>query len=465
LGIIIARNGFHFHGYNENNHGMSATSQPHRIFVIGGGAGGFELVTKLGKRLGRRGLAEVVLVDMKLSHIWKPLLHEIAAGTMNAHEDELNYLYYASENHFKFRLGALEAVDRKNKTLTVSPSLDDQGVEFIPRRTFEYDTLVICIGSVANDFGVPGVREHCTFLDTREQADRFHRTLLRDMYAANVQSEPLRESQLHIAIAGAGATGVELAAELHASLHTMKAFGLDKVDPERDVEIYLIDGADRILPGLPPEISERTARVLERIDVNIITAERITEATADAFLTQSGRVIPAEIKVWAAGIKAPDVLRELDGLEVNRINQLMVRPTLQTTLDDSIFAFGDCAACPMPDGHSTVPPRAQAAHQQADLLLTAIEKRVRGNTNLPLYVYKDFGSLINLSHHSTIGNLMGNLMGRQTGMVFMEGFLARMAYLSLYKMHLLAIQGWWRVALTTFANFLTRGIKPRLKLH
>jgi len=443
---------------------MSESAMRHQIFVIGGGAGGFELVTTLGKRLGRRGLADVTLVDLKLSHIWKLLLHEIAAGTLNAHEDELNYLYYASENHFKFRLGALEAIDRANQTLTVSPSIDEEGNEFIPRRTFHYDTLVICVGSLTNDFGTPGVREHCAFLDTREQADRFHRFLLRDMYAANVQSEPLRDSQLHIAIAGAGATGVELAAELHASLHTMQAFGLDKVQPERDVKIYLIDGADRILPGLPPEVSERTARVLKKIDVNIITGERIREATANAFVTQAGRVIPAEIKVWAAGIKAPDVLGSLDGLEVNRINQLVVRQTLQTTRDDNIFAFGDCAACPMGEG-ATVPPRAQAAHQQAEMLATAIERRVRGSGDMPEYKYRDFGSLINLSHHSTIGNLMGNLMGRQTGAVFMEGLFARMAYLSLYKMHLLAIQGLWRVGLTTFANLLTRGIKPRLKLH
>jgi NADH dehydrogenase len=444
---------------------MNQASQRHRIFVIGGGAGGFELVTRLGRRLGKRGLAEVTLVDIKLSHIWKPLLHEIASGTLNAHEDELNYLYYAHENHFTFRLGSLEALDRANKTFTLGPSYDENGQEFIPRRTFHYDTLVLCIGSLTNDFGVPGVREHCAFLDTREQADRFHRNLLRDVYAANVQSEPLRESQLHIAIVGAGATGVELAAELQSSLLQMAAFGLDRVVPKRDVKIYIIEGADRILPGLPPEVSERTRRVLERIDVQIITGERVKEATADGFLIGSGRVVPAGIKVWAAGIKAPEVQRSLDGLEVNRINQLAVRPTLQTSRDDDIFAFGDCADCPMPDGKSSVPPRAQAAHQQADMLVTSMEKRVRGDRNLPIYIYRDFGSLVNLSHHSTIGNLMGNLMSKQTGTIFLEGMFARLAYLSLYKMHMLVIQGWWRVALTTFANLLTRGIKPRLKLH
>jgi NADH dehydrogenase len=437
----------------------------HQIIVVGGGAGGFELAVQLGRRLGKPGLADVTLVDMKLSHIWKPLLHEVAAGTMNAHEDELNYLAYAHWNHFRFRLGALEGLERASRTVTLSPSVDDHGNEFIPRRSFRYDTLVICIGSLTNDFGVTGVKEHCYFLDLREDADLFHRSLLRDCYAANVQSAPLRPGQLHIAIAGAGATGVELAAELHTALGHLVSFGLDRVDPEHDVRIHLIDGAERILPGLPAEISAKTAAVLKGLDVNIITGERIVEATADGFRTQSGMFIPAAIKVWAAGIKAPDVLRDLDGLESNRINQLLVRRTLQTTRDDHIFAFGDCAACPMPDGQATVPPRAQAAHQQAALLARSIAARVAGKTEMPEYTYTDFGSLINLSHHRTIGNLMGNLMARGRGGVFMEGFLARLAYLSLYKMHLFAIQGFWPVAMTTLANLLTRRTKPRLKLH
>lgn len=444
---------------------MTSSTQRHQIIVVGGGAGGFELAVQLGKRLGQRALADVTLVDVKLSHIWKPLLHEVAAGTLNANEDELNYLAHAHWNHFKFRLGALESLDRGNQTITLSPSVDEHGNEFIPRRTFGYDTLVICLGSLTNDFAVPGVREHCYFLDSREQADHFHRDLLKTCYAANVQSAPLRPGQLHIAVAGAGATGVELCAELHTAMAQMVSFGLDRVDPERDVKINLIEGADRILPGLPPQISAKTERVLKRIDVNVITGERISEATAEGFRTQSGRFIPAEIKVWAAGIKAPEVLRDLDGLEVNRINQLVVRRTLQTTRDEDIFAFGDCAACPMPGDRGTVPPRAQAAHQQASLLAKSICKRAKGESNLPEYTYTDFGSLINLSHHSTIGNLMGNLMGRQSGAIFMEGLFARLAYLSLYKMHLLAIQGFWPVALTTFANLLTRRTKPRLKLH
>lgn len=437
----------------------------HRVVIVGGGAGGLELATRLGRRSGRRGRVEVTLVDAKLTHLWKPLLHEVAAGSLNSFEDELNYVAIAHWNHFRFRLGRLEALDRKARTVTLSPCLDEDGNEFIPRRTLPYDTLVIAVGSITNDFGVAGVAEHCLFLDSREQADRFHRILLRAMFRANAQTEPLREGQLHIAIAGAGATGVELAAELRDSLHGMVEYGLDRVDPDRDVRVVLVEGADRILPGLPPRISRATHQVLESIGVRVHTGERIEEATAAGFRTAGGLVIAAEIKVWAAGIKAPEVLAGLDGLEVNRANQLLVRPTLQTTRDDDVFAIGDCAACPRDGG--AVPPRAQAAHQQASLLVRSIEQRLDGRP-LPVFVYRDYGSLINLSRYSAVGNLMGNLLGRARaggGSVFIEGWLARMAYLSLYKLHQIAVLGVVRTALETVANLITQRSRPRLKLH
>jgi len=434
----------------------------HRVVVIGGGAGGLELATRLGRRLGRRGRAAVTLVDARLTHLWKPLLHEVAAGSLNSFEDELNYVAVAHWNHFRFRLGPLERLDRANRTVTIGPSCDERGNEFIPRRTLGYDTLVIAVGSLTHDFGVDGVAEHCLVLDSREQADAFHRHLLRAVFTANAQAEPLREGQLHVAIAGAGATGVELAAELQASLEGMVEYGFDRIDPKRDVRIHLIEGAARILPGLPARIASATHAVLESIGVRVLTGERIRAATADGFRTESGRFVPAAIKVWAAGIKAPDILARLDGLEVNAANQLRVRPTLQSTVDDAVFAFGDCAACP--GEHGPVPPRAQAAHQQAALLAHGIERRMAGEP-LPVFVYRDYGSLINLSRYSAVGNLMGNLTGKRAGSLFLEGWFARTAYLSLYKMHQVAVLGPLRTALETLANLLTRRSRPRLKLH
>ena len=441
---------------------MTAEQDVHHIIVAGGGAGGLELATQLGDTLGRRRRAAITLVDCSMTHLWKPLLHEVAAGALNAYEDELSYMAQGHWHHFKFRLGRMDRLDRGKREISLAPSIDEQGIEYIPRRTFRYDTLIIAVGSVTNDFNIPGIREHCMFLDTRQEADRFHQNLLRHYFAAQTRTATLRPGQLHIAIAGAGATGVELSAELHEATRQLVEYGLDLINPE-NVRITLIEASDRILSALPERLSHLTAQALHNIHVDILTGQRIVRATADGFHTARGLFIPAEIKVWAAGIKAPDFLQELDGLETNSSKQLMVTPALQTTRDENIFAFGDCAACPLPGG-GIVPPRAQSAHQQAMLLVQTMKRRLDGRP-LPAYRYVDYGSLINMSRYTTVGNLMGNLTGRISGNFMIEGVFARLVYLSLYKMHQLALHGVVRVIIATLANLLTHRVKPRMKLH
>lgn len=442
---------------------METTSDLHQIVIVGGGAGGLELATGLGHKLGKKNKAVITLADGNRTHLWKPLLHEVAAGSLNSSEDEVGYMAQAHWHHFRFRLGFMDGLDRQKKEISVAPSVDEEGNEYIPRRTFRYDTLVLAVGSITNDFGIPGVMEHCQFLDTRQEADRFHQLLLRTYASAHARNEPLRKGQLHIAIAGAGATGIELSAELYEATRQLVEFGLDRISPEKDVKITIIEAADRVLPALPERLSQHTEAALRKLNIDIVTGQRIVKATADGFHTESGGFIPAEIKVWAAGIKAPPVLKDLDGLETNRINQLVVTPTLQTTRDDNIFAFGDCAACPLP-GDGTVPPRAQAAHQQASLLVKSMRCRLSGKS-LPEYRYTDYGSLVNMGRYTTVGNLMGNLAGKVSGNVFIEGVIARLVYISLYKMHQLALHGFSRVTLSTLANLLTRKAKPRMKLH
>ena len=424
-----------------------------------------ELATRLGNKFGKKKKAMVTLVDCSRTHIWKPLLHEIAAGSLNSSDDEVSYMAQAYWHNFRFRLGRMDRLDRKRQEISLAPTLDEDGNEYIPRRNFHYDTLIIAVGSVASDFGIEGVREHCQFLDTRQEADRFHQLLLRKYTAAHTQTEPLRPGQLHIAIAGAGATGIELSAELHEATRQLVEFGLDRISPEKDVRITLIEAASRILPALPERLSRNTENALNSLNINIITGQRIVKATAEGFYTEDGSFIPAEIKVWAAGIMAPPVMKELDGLETNRINQLIVKSDLQTTRDENIFAFGDCAACPIEgEEGKTVPPRAQASHQQATLLVKSVQCRLAGKP-LPVYHYVDYGSLVNMSRYSTVGNLMGNLAGKISGNVMIEGVIARMVYISLYKMHQLALHGFFRVTLITIANILTRKARPRMKLH
>jgi len=259
---------------------MATTSNtPPKIVVVGGGAGGLELVTKLGRKLGRKGKADVTLVDSTHTHIWKPLLHEVAAGTIDSHEDEIEYLSQAKCSGFRFRLGRMEALDRSKKQITVAPTFTDDGIEIIPRRSFDYDYLIISVGSVSHDFNIKGVKEHCLFLDTTKQAETFQKNLLQSYLRAHTQGKPLDEGQLDIAIVGAGATGIELSAQLHEVSHLLTAYGLDEVQPT-DVNISIIEAADRVLPGLPENLSESTENELTKLGVNLLKNERVVEVTA-----------------------------------------------------------------------------------------------------------------------------------------------------------------------------------------
>ncbi|HWT28564.1 MAG TPA: NAD(P)/FAD-dependent oxidoreductase, partial [Methylophilaceae bacterium] len=430
----------------------TSNSSLHHVVIVGGGAGGLELATRLGDSLERKGKAHITLIDRNRTHVWKPLLHEIAAGSMNPDKHELEYLAQAHWHHFYFRLGNMDGIDRSKKEVYVAPYHDEDGVEVIPRRTFRYDTLIVAVGSTTNDFGIAGASEYSIALDTQGQAERFHRRLHNALVRAQTQVEPVQAGQLEVVIVGAGATGVELAAELHNTTRELTAYGLDKIDPDRDVRISLIEASDRVLPALPPRLSKKVDNELRKLKVHLYNGERVTEVTEKGVYTHSGRFIPSELVVWAAGIKAPDFLAQLDGLETNRLNQLVVTSTLQTTIDENIFAFGDCAACPWPGHVENVPPRAQAAHQQASMLVKTVKRRI-ANKPLPEYVYRDYGSLVNLGRYTTVGNLMGAVTG---GSMFIEGLIASFMYQSLYKMHLMTLHGFFTVMLQTLARIITR---------
>lgn len=430
-----------------------------RIVLVGGGAGGLELATRLGNRLGRRGRATVTLIDRARVHLWKPLLHEVAAGSMDVGRHELDYLAQSHWHHFRYRVGEVVGLDRGRREVRVAPVFDEDGTQVTPARIEGYDVLVMAVGGVTNDFGTPGVPEHACMLDTPGEAAQFHRHLVNACIRAQTQTEPLRPEQLNVAIIGAGATGVELAAELHKTTRELVAYGLDRINPDKDVRLTIIEAAPRILPALPERIAFATQDLLLDLKIQVLTGARVADVMADGVRLVDGRTVPAELVVWAAGVKAPAFLKELDGLESNRLNQLVVRPSLQTTRDERVFAFGDCAAAPWLGTDRTVPPRAQAAHQQASHLARELPRFLAGEPVRP-FQYRDFGSL--LGHYSTVGSLMGKLIG---GSIVIQGLFARVMYISLYKLHEYALHGFTKVALDTLARLITRRTEPVVKLH
>ena len=426
-----------------------------RIIVVGGGAGGLELAVRLGRKFRRNKDVEVMLIDKNPTHIWKPLFHEVATGSMNSYHDEASYLMLARKHKFNFILGRVTNIDGAANRVTLEPMLDDDAAEIVPEREFTFDTLVVAVGALSNDFGIPGVREFSRYLDSREQAERFHKHFATQLQRTNLAST---SETLTVGIVGGGATGVELAADMHNVVQRLREYGFEHFGQER-LSVTLVEAAPELLPRLPERIGVSVRQELGRIGVAVRVGTRVSEVRKDSVVTSEGEVIPAQISVWAAGVKAPEWLGEC-GLPVDKLGRIEVDDDLSVRGMPNVFAIGDCAAARNADG-SEVPPRAQAAHQMATVAAKNVIAQRRGK-RLRTFKYRDFGSLVSLSKYSTIGNLMGNLV---RGTIFVEGWLARLVYLSLYRMHQATVHGRFSTLLIMLGDRIYKATRASVKLH
>jgi NADH dehydrogenase len=428
------------------------------IVVVGGGAGGLELACKLGRKLGP---SKVMLVDSRLYHIWKPSLHEVAAGTLDIHQEGLSYQMLAHDNGFTFVYGALAGLDQQQRRLRVAPVLTAAGEEVLPERSIDYTSLVLAVGSTSNYFGVPGAAENTISLNATEDAERFRLKLLRLLAVADQEHSEGRAAAVDIVIIGGGATGVELAAELREASGVYASYGFEHLDALRDVHITLLEGAPRILAPLPERVSDTALALLQKRAIRVVTDCKVTAIDKGWVRDAKGNDYPADLCVWAAGIRAPELLSTL-GLATGRGGQLEVDAWLRVKGASGIYALGDCAACIDRNG-KPVPPRAQSAHQQADFLRQTFLLQAAGKPPQQQgYTYTDYGSLVSVGSTTSVGSLMGALRGFNW---FVEGFFARMMYLSLHLLHHRAVLGSVRTGLLALARFLIRRTTPLVKLH
>ncbi|AFT68812.1 Pyridine nucleotide-disulfide oxidoreductase, putative [Alloalcanivorax dieselolei B5] len=426
-----------------------------KILVVGGGAGGLPLVTQLGRKLGKRGRADITLVDTSNIHVWKPRYHEVATGAIDADLDAVDYRAHARLNHYRFEPGTLTRVDAAARTVTLAAMNGPDGEEVLPERQLDYDYLVLAIGSQSNDFGTPGVRQHCLFMDTRTQAERFRERFLNTCLHANYRNDPVS-----VAIVGGGATGVELAAEIHHAVAMLKLYGHEHLD-RKQLRVTVVEALPRILPALSERVSAAATERLQALGVSVRTGVMVAQATEQALVTKDGEEIKADLMVWAAGVKGPDIFGQLEGFTVTRVNQIEVEPNLLAKGHDNIFVIGDSAFL-IPEGaERPIPPRAQSAQQMAHHTARNLVRLLNNQEQKP-FEYKDHGSLVSLSNYSSVGMLMGNLKG---GNFFVEGWLARIMYVALYRMHQAALYGWPRTIMLLTAGRFSRLVRPRLKLH
>jgi NADH dehydrogenase len=428
------------------------------IVIIGGGVAGLEIASALGrlrrKQRSNAKLPAITLIDRDSAHVWKPMLHTIAAGTRDIGEQQTTYIAQARDAGFAYQPGELCGLDRERREVLLAPLLASDGRLLVLARRLSYDALIVAVGSMANDFGTPGVKQHCYMIDSRVQADAFNREVRIRMLQCLAQ-----KAELSIAIVGGGATGVELAAELVQLTEDSVAYGATGLAGR--VSITLIESGPRLLAAFPPHVSAATLARLEELGVKVMTGTRVTEASADGFELDGIGHFPATLSVWSAGVKAPDFLKELAGLESTRGNQLVITPSLQTSRDEAIYAVGDCSSLLLDGLERPLPPTAQVAHQQAQHLIRHLPAALAAGTPIPPFRYRDFGSLVSLGGYDAFGSL-GKFGFFKGG--FIRGRVAQFGHTMLYRSHQARLHGFWRGGLIWLVDRINSRLRPSIRL-
>ena len=425
-----------------------------RVVVVGGGVAGLELATLLGRTARRRGKFSVTLVDSESSHIWKPMLHTIAAGTRDVYQQQVAYVAQAQRAGFDYQPGAMRALDASAREIEIAPLVTPDGRLILKQRCIGYEVLVIAVGSEANDFHTPGVRALCYRIDSRREAESFNLEVRIRLLQCLADS-----TELPIAIVGGGATGVELAAELVQMAEEAGTYGAPGLASR--MHLTLVESGPRLLTAFPKAVAEGARMRLESLGVRVRIGERVTSVTESGLVLASGEIVPGAIRVWAAGVKAPDFLGTLVDLEKNSNNQLTVMPTLQTVSDPAIFAIGDCASLKLPSMERVLPPTAQVAHKQAQHLARYLPGLLTDGDEIPAFEYRNAGGLISLARYDAYGNL------ERHGLIaggFFRGWAAQAGHALLYRAHQSRLHGFWIGSLMWLVDRINGRIRPRIRL-
>lgn len=433
---------------------MTHSAMP-TILIVGGGAAGLELASRLGRSLGRRQQARIVLLDCAPTHIWKPLLHEVVSGALNTGMDEVNYFSHGYHNDYQFEYGRMLGLDPQRRRIRLAEVRDGNGQLLCQERELAYDWLVMAVGAQANDFGTPGVAEHAMFLNNVADAQRLRLRILELAFAVAHARDAGKT--LNIAIIGGGATGVELAAELHRALFELHLYG-GRLPPEC-VQICVIEGAKHLLGGAIPALSAFAEQQLRAYQVRVMTDSKVASLKAGAVVLQQGEEMAADITVWAAGVKAPDWLAGLEGVRCNDKQQLLVDGHLRCQGVQNIYAIGDCAATPGGEGGRCLPATAQVAHQQARWLVDELKLQLTGQQG-PAFRFQPHGMLVALGRQCAVGSLTGI---KREHLVAGRG--ARLIYNGLYRQHQRVLYGWRQAGMLYLGDKLRKSAQPAIKFH
>ncbi|GGE08861.1 NADH dehydrogenase [Aureimonas endophytica] len=420
-----------------------------KVAILGGGSGGLELACGLARH---EDLA-VTLIDRVGAHLWKPRLHEFAAGTVDTNLTEISFYVLASLRGFHFEQGEVMAIDRARRHVVLKRFEDARSEAVAPERFVAYDRCVVALGGVTADFGTPGVREHAYRLDGRADADAFRTTFVALMIGARETRRPAR-----IVIVGSGATGTELAANLRQAEQAF--FEEGRGERDRLLSITILEAAPEIMPGSDDKLRRSVLERLQALDIDVVTNAKVAAVEDGGVRTGSGAIYPAEATMWAAGLVGLPVLKELADFEIDGKGRIVVDPWLRTTVDPLVHALGDAASL-TPDGaERPLPPTAQVASQQAAYLARSLPRAIAGGDAAP-FRYRNKGQLISFGQAGAVGILGGT----RKDDFLIHGQFAKAAYSALARDHQWTVLGPVRGSMAILADIMMPAKGPALKLH
>lgn len=423
---------------------------PQRILILGGGSGGLELASQLAFR---REL-EITLVDRETAHVWKPRLHEMAAGTVQTSLAEMSFYLLGELRGFHFEQGEVVSIDREARTVRLAAMTDGEGRELAAPRDLPYDLCVVALGGSTPDFGTAGVKENALRLDGPADAEEFRRRFIALMVRARETGTPAE-----IGIVGTGPTGTELAAHLRHSEHGF--FDPQAKHPRSKLmSVTLIEAAPELMPGIDETLRREIVERLRALDIQIVTDAQVSQVTPDEIRTAKGETWPSDLTVWATGTVGNSVLKNLGGFELDRKGRIVVDRWLRSLADRRVLAFGDSAAFTPEMSKTPIPPTAQAASQQAAYLARTIPELAKGET-VRSFEFENKGRLVSLGLAGTVGRAR---VSRRNDL-YIDGQFATAAYHALERQHQIRVLGPLRGSLAIATDILSPAKGPALKLH
>ncbi len=395
-------------------------NEKNKVIVIGGGFGGLNVVSTL-----RKSKKKILLIDKKNHHLFQPLLYQVASAALSPADiaTPLREIFRSCKN-VTVMMGDVVHIDKNKKEIT----LKDGAIE-------TYDYLVIGIGARHSYFGKDEWEQFAPGLKTLRDALTIREKVLLSFETAERLDDPKEiEKHLNFVVIGGGPTGVEMAGAIAEIAHKTLFKNFRKIHPEKS-KIYLIEGADRVLPPFPKSLSKRAKKDLEKMGVEVITSKIVTNVTAEGIEIGTEKIHAKNI-IWAAGNQVSPLLKDLE-VERDRQGRIIVEKDLSIPNNPEIFVIGDAAHLESKKG--PLPGIAPVAIQMAGYVGRVIKKDIPKEKRRP-FRYFDKGSLATIGTGKAVG-FMGKL--RLTGLVAWLGWgLIHVAYLIGYRNRFTVMLNW-----------------------